>query len=325
MYISIACTVPRCSGGVPSEPPDHTACTGARDQCDVNDDCVVVDTCPPSLAALNNGTIEAETTTLADDFTPSCTTGARADLGIALTIAQDSDVVVTATSISGDAIAIALMDSCTHELLCGAGTSTASVDVVNLGTGSYVLLVDANGAFSLSVATVPTTIAAGDLIFSEYLGNPALPLLDDDAEWVEIASTRARSISTSGVTLRQFATDADHPLTDPSTGSQIIVPPLGFVVGGRTTNRSLNGDVAVQFTFPFFIDNGAPVNDDLHLRKGAALLLDRLDLRTGFPLPTSGRSRELSRSQKSAAGNDASANWCLAAATGTPGADNACP
>src|SRR5262249_39909616 len=112
------------------------------------------DTCPPTLQAVDGGSVSATTTGFVDDFALSCAdnSGGHPDLAFGLTLAQDSDVTAHVQSADGHQTAVAIVEIsggvCGRELLCNADAASANseVDVVNLAAGSYAIVVDGDGS-----------------------------------------------------------------------------------------------------------------------------------------------------------------------------------
>lgn len=124
---SLSCTKDTCSPADPNTDPASgciaealvnqcpagQACDPAADPAATNNTgCVDADTCPPTLTAIDNGTVNGDTSTFLDDFALSCGNngGAHPDIAFALDLAVDSDVIISAQSLDGHGLALALVD-----------------------------------------------------------------------------------------------------------------------------------------------------------------------------------------------------------------------
>jgi cysteine-rich repeat protein len=358
---SLSCTKDTCSPAAPNtDPASGCIAEPLADQCPAgqacdptadpvataNTGCVDADTCPPTLTALDNGAVTADTSTFINDFALSCGNNGAAhpDLAFTLDLAVDSDVIISAQS-QGHGLAVALLDIsggvCGAELLCSNGDPTlAELSILNLAAGSYAIVVDGSGAtlqagtFDLTIISDPTTITAGDLLVNEVMadGGPGAAL-NTNGEYVEIANPSATfAVGTSGLTLTD-STATNNNIAG-AGGAQIIVPPNGFIVGIHDLNPANNGGFAGDaFTITFAVNNTA--GDIFKIAKGANIL-DIVDTTAANPngaFPTIGADGvafQLDPSKKTAALNDNKVNWCSTptstfgnvGARGTPGAAN---
>jgi hypothetical protein len=95
----------------------------------------------------------------------------------------------------------------------------------------------------------PEVPLPGDLRVNEVMPDPALPLDDATAEWVEIVNAAAQTRVLDGCTL-QDASAAVASLAG------LALAPGELAVGVRSSDPDLNGGIAWAFTFGFAINNG---------------------------------------------------------------------
>jgi hypothetical protein len=166
--------------------------------------------------------------------------------------------------------------------------------------------------------------AAGQLVISEFLANPANVAGASDAqrEWFEITNTGRAAFDLNELTVGRIG-GAGAPV---QSARCISVPPGGFAVFARSTDAMANGMLpSVHATFKFGL---VDTSGDLQVSDGATLL-DAIR----WTSVTSGVSKQLDPAHLSAADNDVATNFCPGTALygdmtnkGTPGAANApCP
>jgi hypothetical protein len=275
---------------------------------------------------------------------PSCAdnTGAHPDLAFGFTLAEDSDVILTATPTGGQALSLQLLPLgggfCGAELFCvAAGPAEAAVmSIINLGAGAYAIMVDGNGAatqqggFTLGFRASATSLLDGALVINEVHDDVGSPLLDANAEFLEIANPSAVfAVSTAGLTLvEEDGTPFTQSLTASGVGGeQLIIAPGGFLLGVPSADPALNGGVGRHFDLNFGL-NQTPV-ETIQIFKGS-LLIDAVNLPgVGSPSNNDGISFQLDVGLTGALLNDAPAAWCLTPSSvystnnrGTPGGPN---
>lgn len=177
----------------------------------------------------------------------------------------------------------------------------------------------------------PSGVAAGDLVISEYIKDPAFAA-DSSGEWLELYNTTA-----SDIDLRNYRiSDNDFDGTLLLSGSPIIVPAGGYAVLGNNADTSANGGVAIDFQYAadngqLFLANGA---DEIVLTTYDNIEVDRIEYDSGaLWSDASGVSFALNDGALDAALNDDPANWAESTCyiggapfntdLGTPGTSNA--
>jgi cysteine-rich repeat protein len=353
----VGCTNPGCSGGLIVETPNDNNCNDGLgctldfcdavldcsvladssscdpgEGCDPNQDpganptgCVNVDTCPPTLAALENGTVNGDTTSLVSDINLSCgdNTVAHPDLAFALDLAVDSDVLISVQG--GHEFAIGLTDlaggACGTELLCVNSAPAligflGDLAIINLAAGSYAIIIDGSGAtlqagaFDLTVVSDPTTITAGDLVINELHADVRTPLLDANAEFFEIANpSNTFFVSTAGLLLvEDDGSPVNQTLTqNGANGAQLFVEPGGFLLGVPNVDTALNGGLTQEFDLLHGLNNTP--NETFVITKGATII-DSVNLIAVGSAGTDGVSFQLDPLVKDADLNDLAAAWC---------------
>jgi len=164
-------------------------------------------------------------------------------------------------------------------------------------------------------------LVAGDLVIHEIFKDPD-GLDDADAEWVELYNPGPSDIDIDGLELADLGTD-DHVVV-----GTVLVPAGGYAVIGRSTDRTVNGDIDVAYAYGSDITLGN--GDDELVLSVAGLVIDEVvyDGGTVFPDPK-GASMSLDPTTPDATSNDDGTQWCedvthefTTGEYGTPGAAN---
>lgn len=174
---------------------------------------------------------------------------------------------------------------------------------------------DANG--TLRAIAKP---AAGTLVISEFLANPA-GSSDATREWVEIANTGTAAFDLNGLGIARAGGTANVV----QSAACVSVAAGGFGLFARSKDPANNGMLpAVDATFAFSL---VDTNGNVEIRDGD----DVLDAIT-WPSVMSGVSRQLAPGSFSTTANDDIANFCPGTTPygdqtnlGTPKAANVCP
>ncbi len=144
--------------------------------------------------------------------------------------------------------------------------------------------------------------APGEVVFSEIMADPALPLVDADAEWFEVQSLAAVRLTLAGCIVENAAgqsTVLTGPVIEP--GRTALIMRSASDNGGLTPDALFSfelgdiGDILTLGCGPA----GAPAEVDTVAYSGAA----------GFPL-AAGRSLALDPEALDAAANDLGSSWC---------------
>jgi hypothetical protein len=164
--------------------------------------------------------------------------------------------------------------------------------------------------------------AAGQLVITEFLANPAGTGSDATQEWFEVKNTGAAAFDLNGLTLRSATS-----MNTVSSAECKSVAAGGYALFAHSTDMATNGGlpaVDATFTFALYQSNGS-----LSILDGT-IVLDAITWTTGIQ---DGASKQLQPGMTSTTANDDPANYCDALPTqmygsaanfGTPKAVNAC-
>lgn len=165
--------------------------------------------------------------------------------------------------------------------------------------------------------------AAGQLVITEFLPNPAGTGTDATQEWFEIANTGAAAFDLNGLGLKGNATTV-NVITSADCKS---VAPGGYALLAHGTDAATNGGLpAVDATFSFAL---AQSNGSITVLDGT-VVIDAITWTTGIQ---DGASKQLQPALTTSTANDTPENFCNALPTqtygsaanlGTPKAVNAC-
>ncbi len=175
----------------------------------------------------------------------------------------------------------------------------------------------------------------GDIIFTEYMANPAA-VLDDFGEWLEVYNTTDADIDINGWTLSE-SNENPHVIT---SATPVIVAPGSFFALTLRCDSSVNGGIDPGYCYDGVIID-SELNPEFILNNDAdtmalgwnGIVVDTLSYDVGAAWAIAqGVSTQLSTDALDEASNDDSTAWCAATATfgdgdlGSPGEDNeACP
>lgn len=168
---------------------------------------------------------------------------------------------------------------------------------------------------------------SGKVVITEFMADPGA-VNDATGEYVEVYNPGKASVNINGWTLRDNGSDK-HVIAAP--GAQLIVPALGFIVLGRSSDKSVNGGLGVSYVYTnFFLSNSAG-GDEIILEDPSGKQIDGFEYSSakGFTISTGA-----SYSVKNPLSTDKSngAQWCTESKTwsgsagdkGTPGAPPGC-
>ncbi|PIE19727.1 MAG: hypothetical protein CSA65_01310 [Proteobacteria bacterium] len=166
---------------------------------------------------------------------------------------------------------------------------------------------------------------AGKVVITEFMANPSV-VNDATGEYVEVFNPGKASVNIHGWILRDNGSDK-HVIDAP--GAQLIVPPLSFIVLGRSSDKALNGGISVSYAYSsFFLSNSA---DEVYLEDPSGKVVDGFEYSAakGFTISTGA-----SYSVKNPLSTNKSdgAQWCTEANAwtgsagdkGTPGSPPGC-
>jgi hypothetical protein len=163
-------------------------------------------------------------------------------------------------------------------------------------------------------------IAAGDIIISEVMPNPALTS-DPAGEWFEVYNTTAIDIRMCRWTVADNV--GSHTMTEP-----VFVPAGGHAVFGYSESYTGMGYVVVDHSYSgaLLLANSS---DRVVLTDPFSGEIDRVAWTTSFPY-AAGYSMELRSTALNSTSNDSAVSWCAASSKyngvdyGTPGSANGC-
>ena len=174
----------------------------------------------------------------------------------------------------------------------GAPTCEYAVMPINCAAGQVCL-----DAECVAPAVVPQ---AGEVIISEILYDPHDELIDANAEWFELANVSGGARDLNGCTV-----------TDAGGGQVALTQSVGaggFLLFARSANPAVNGELAVDGTFGFDLNN----NGDTLILRCNNIEIDRVTYDVGATFPAAQKaSISLSAGATDAVANDQGANWCL--------------
>ena len=206
----------------------------------------------------------------------------------------------------------------TGETQCADAGTVAVCDAMGMWQSSAC----ADGCAELEMGTFGcyvTPAAAGDLIITEIIQNPAA-VLDADGEWFEIYNNTGDYANLLGLV---FQDDGGDTFT---VDSDVVMAAGTYAVLGLNADIATNGGVNVDFEYAgTSLANGS---DEIEIFNGA-VSIDRVAWDNGatWPDPT-GASMALDPASLDATANDDGANWCTAQLAygdgdlGTPGSLN---
>lgn len=227
--------------------------------------------------------------------------------------------VVTATSgvVSGDNPSL-------------MATGTIVVSGITEGTDVTITVDDTAGGGICSLSRsinspvcIPATCAnPGDIIITEILHDPAV-VSDLVGEWFEVFNTTNTAIDIEGWILSDLGNNS-HTIV--SSGGVTVVPANGYLVLGRSTDMTVNGNAPVDYAWTVYTLSNT--DDEIIITCGTTEI-DRVEYTGTSPWPDpTGSSMELSTTAYNSIDNDLGSNWGVATSpfgdgdNGTPGAIN---
>lgn len=167
----------------------------------------------------------------------------------------------------------------------------------------------------------------GDLIITEIMNNPAA-VSDTTGEWFEVYNTTGSAIDIDGWTLKDDGSNLH--VIDAMTGGTTVVPANGYLVLGRSSDTSLNGNAPVDYEYGsggHTLGNGS--DEVVLVLPDGTTEIARVNYDGGATFPDlTGESMQLDPSALNANDYDDGANWCPAQTAygdgdlGTPGVAN---
>jgi hypothetical protein len=160
---------------------------------------------------------------------------------------------------------------------------------------------------------------AGEVVITEIMYDPEGEILEEAGEWVEIFNVTQEPLLLNGCVFR------DNDPAHMASLEGLVLPPLGYLVLGRSLDMAANGGVQVDAVFDFGLNNGG---DGAEILCGDTLI-DEVAYDGAFP--AAGATSINLDPQAYELDNTDGANWCLASEVyydgqtphyGTPGAAN---
>jgi hypothetical protein len=201
-------------------------------------------------------------------------------------------------------------------------TTDGTADVSPTVTTTYTLsATNTVGTNDQDVSVTVTPLAAGDLVISEIMVNPAT-VLDTDAEWFELYNHSTMEINLNGLTI------ADSSTSD-TIDTDILVPAGGYALLALSSDTGLNDNLPA----PDFIYSGLAFDEtsagSLSV-SDSSTTIDTVAWDGSTWTATEGYSWSLSSTTLTATDNDTFTNWCNGASLwtgatsnyGSPGAAN---
>ena len=169
--------------------------------------------------------------------------------------------------------------------------------------------------------------AAGDLVISEVMNNPAA-VNDPDGEWIEVWNSTDRTIALNGLILTSTVDGDWHQVT---SESPVLVEPGEYAVLGTNDDLMTNGYVEVDYVYDHAAFSLSNEFDSIVL-EADSVVLDGVEWDDGatFPDPA-GASQSLDPGYVDATLNDSGDYWCngktfwsseAVSDLGTPGVEN---
>ena len=166
-------------------------------------------------------------------------------------------------------------------------------------TGADVLDIDVQCVETMTGVSSPS--AAGDLVITEFISNPAA-VTDASGEWFEIYNPTATAFELRGLVVR------DDGANEFTVGESLIIQPGALLIFGTNGDQATNGGAPVDFAYSGF--TLANASDEIELVMGETVI-DRVAYDSTFPL-SAGQSTSLNAGSLDAVLNDNGANWCNA-------------
>jgi hypothetical protein len=167
----------------------------------------------------------------------------------------------------------------------------------------------------------------GDLIITEIMNNPD-QVSDTVGEWFEVYNLTANPIDMDGWTLKDDGSNL-HVL-DAAVGGNTVVPANGYLVLGRSSNTSENGNAPVDYAYGSDGQTLGNGSDEIVLvLPDGTTEIARVEYDNGATFPDlTGESMQLDPAFLNANDYDNGGNWCPSLTAygdgdlGTPGMSN---
>ena len=146
-------------------------------------------------------------------------------------------------------------------------------------------------------------VAAGALVISEFMSNPA-KVADDVGEWIELYNPTTADVAINGLLL-QIGTTApiQHVVESPVP---VVVTAGGYLLLARSADTAVNGGLTPDYVYDKLLLSSTAATLSLY---SAGVLIDKVTYDTNFPL-IAGKSASLDPGSLTAVANDDPANWC---------------
>lgn len=169
-----------------------------------------------------------------------------------------------------------------------------------------------------------TSFAVGEVWVSEFLAN-SHPIDDGVGEWIELRSLAGRDLDLKGLSIGDLDPTSPQSVT---IDKSVILPALGYVVIGNSTDKTKNGGVDVAWAWDATAFQLGNDGDEIVLSKGATTFDSVAYEETAWAM-VKGVSVQRDEDHYTASASSDPAFWCAGTSTfgpdaqvGTPGAAN---
>lgn len=167
----------------------------------------------------------------------------------------------------------------------------------------------------------------GDIIITEIMNNPD-QVSDTVGEWFEVYNTTSNSIDMDGWTLKDDGSNTH--VIDAAVGGNTVVPANGYLVLGRSSDVTENGNAPVDYAYGsggHTLGNGS--DEVVLVLPDGTTEIARINYDNGATFPDlTGESMQLDPGSLNSADYDDGTNWCPSQTAygdgdlGTPGMPN---
>jgi len=162
---------------------------------------------------------------------------------------------------------------------------------------------------------------AAKVVISELMINPKASG-DTEGEWIELHNLGGTAVDLNGWTLKDTGADL-HVIAN---GAPLMLPAGGYLVLGRSSTKTTNGGVTVQYVYKDFLL--ANTSDEVILTDKSGATIDSVTYSGSWTIPD-GASLSL---KNTAGDHNNPASWCAESSAwsgsagdkGTPGAAPGC-
>lgn len=124
---------------------------------------------------------------------------------------------------------------------------------------------------ALTLPSVALGVSPGELVINELMIAPRSPVpapTQKNGEWVEVFNPTQNSINMMGLLIES---PNDTPFPSHTIGTNLIVPPWGYVLLGRNNDTSMNGNIILDYVWGNDVVL-ANTNDGLTIKDGTTIV-----------------------------------------------------